>query len=72
MGLPKGSLHPNAKLTEEDACQILELIKEKRSLQKQLKALSHRAIAEKFDVSRSTVCDLAQGKNWLHIQEDSF
>jgi DNA-binding XRE family transcriptional regulator len=66
--LPKGSQHHNAKINEEDAVHILELIEMRKELMREASQLTLEAIAEKFGVSKQTVADISIGKTWKHIR----
>lgn len=57
--LPKGERHPQAKLTEQAVRDILS------------SALTARALAERYGVSRDTVADIRRGRRWPHIQRVS-
>lgn len=79
--MPKGSQHHAAKLTEEDAKLILELLAEKkrildrrkeleaesRKLWKEAKQLTISKIAEKFGVRDATISDISERKTWTHV-----
>lgn len=66
--LPKGSGHHNAKINEEDAVHILELIEMRKDLMRQASMLTLEAIAEKFNISKQTVADISMGRTWKHIR----
>jgi hypothetical protein len=66
--LPKGSGHHNAKITEEDAIHILELIEARKELIRQASELTLERIAEKFGISKQSVADISMGKTWKHIR----
>lgn len=66
--LPKGSGHHNAKINEDDAIQILELIEARKELMRKASALTLEAIAEKFGISKQSVADISMGKTWKHIR----
>jgi hypothetical protein len=51
-----GSQHPGAKLTEADVLEIARLIREG--------AVTRKAIADRYGVTRTTINGIASGKNW--------
>ncbi len=55
----KGNLHPKAKLSEKDVIQIKLLLKEGKSFAQ---------IAVLFNVSKSTISEIKQERNWKHIK----
>jgi hypothetical protein len=55
----RGEDHPRAKLTEDDVRKIRVLVKQH----------SHRAVAERFGVSRIAVLHIANGKAWKHVSD---
>jgi hypothetical protein len=55
----KGEKHGRAKLTEAQAIEILARSKAGES---------HRLLAHAFQVSRSTIQHLVQGRSWSHLQ----
>lgn len=57
--VPFGTESPNAKLTASDVRLIRELLTERDRLREKLRGLSLRAIAEKFEVSNSTIHAIA-------------
>lgn len=63
----RGSAHPLAKLTEHDVALILQLAAERAELLRQARELSFRALAEKFEVSESTVQRIVYGERWGHV-----
>lgn len=67
--IPRGSQHWNAKLTESDVLQILELNAHRVELKKQLDAVSQSAIAEKFGISKQRVWEICASSRgaWGHI-----
>jgi len=58
----KGENHPNHKLTEEQVIQIKLLLKEG--------ILTQQEIADMFGVSRLTISNIKNKRNWNHIEED--
>jgi hypothetical protein len=52
-GVPLGEAHPKARLKDAEVTLMLALIEE---------GLSHRTVAEKFDVSRGFVHLVASGR----------
>lgn len=54
----KGQRHGMAKLTDEQAAEILSLLKN---------GMVHRRIAERFDICAATVTNIKNGKSWTHI-----
>lgn len=55
----RGEQSALAKLTERDAREILESPE------------SGVALASKFGVSRTTICDIRTGRTWAHLQKSS-
>lgn len=53
-----GSLNPISKLTEESVRKIVELLRDKKSLE---------FIAKKFNVGIHTISKIKTGKNWSHL-----
>jgi hypothetical protein len=53
----KGSLHCRAKLTESDIPIIRQV----------LEYLTHRMVADLYDVSRGAIGDIKQGITWKHV-----
>ena len=58
----------NAKLTTEDVVLIKQLLTEKEALETELKKVSTKAIAEKFEVSEGTIKRIATGECWWHVK----
>ena len=54
---PRGSNHYRAKLTEHDVRLIVELHPE----------VSTRKLAEKFEVSQSTIAKVVSARSWRHV-----
>lgn len=62
--LMRGENHYFAKLTADDVRLIQSLLNERDELLARARAISNRALAEKFDVSTSAIEKIACGKNW--------
>lgn len=58
MNRPRGERHYRAKLKEDDVSLIFEAHHEH--------GLSTRNLAEKFEVSQSTVAKIVSGRSWRH------
>lgn len=56
---PKGENHGNAKLTNKDILDIRKM---------SIEGISHRNIAKKFSVTKTSVGDVLRGKLWKHVQ----
>lgn len=56
---PRGSLHGMTRLTEEDARQIKE---------ERLAGVPLKDIANRHGVSEPTVCQIARGRTWKHLE----
>jgi hypothetical protein len=61
MTIPAGEGHPSAKITEDQVREIRRLIKEG--------TLTQSAIAERFGVDRTTICNIKKGKTWAHVDK---
>jgi transposase len=55
-----GQRHPRAKLTDHDVRLVIQLVDH---------GLSYRAVAEKFEVSKSCVAGIAQGRRRVYYCE---
>lgn len=55
----RGENHCHSKLTDKDVIKIKSMLESKKYMQKE--------IAEKYKVSRSVICNIANGKIWIHI-----
>lgn len=64
----RGSTLAHAKLTEYDVSLIRKLIDEREKMRAQVKNLSNRAIAEKFDVHVRSIDRISTGENWGHVK----
>ncbi len=62
--LMRGENHYCAKLTANDVRLIQALINEREELLARARAISNRALAEKFDVTTSAIEKIASGKTW--------
>ena len=65
MGLNKvphvlGSDHGNSKLNEKNVREIKIAIKEK--------SMTYKQLAEKYNVSVATICDINKGRSWAHLE----
>lgn len=63
----RGSERKDAKLTENDVRLIREMLDERKRLKSQLKLISSKTLAEKFEVSVHTIHAISQEKTWLHV-----
>lgn len=54
---PRGESHYRSKLTERDVKLIIELHPE----------VSTRKLAEKFEVSQSTIAKVVSARSWAHV-----
>ncbi len=54
----KGEQHPRSKLKEKDILRIREM---------RTHGLSHRKIAEEFNVTQATISYVLAGKMWIHV-----
>ena len=52
------------KLTRHDVQMIRELTAERKQLEKRVKAINSRALAEKFGVSKSMIDSIAANRSW--------
>jgi len=68
LSVTRGSQRYNAKLTEEDVTLIRQLIRDREHHREQLRRLTNRAIAEKFDVTHSCIDKISAGEAWIHVQ----
>jgi len=59
--------HRTCKLTEDDVRLIRELTDERERLLTAASKVSDRALAEKFEVSKSTIHCIAKRYKWAHI-----
>jgi len=57
-----GSSNSQSKLTETQAIEIIDAIINRKATQKQL--------AEKYDVSKSTITNIARGVSWTHLPRE--
>ena len=55
------------KLTEDDIRLIRALTDEREKLLEAASRVSDRALAEKFDVSKSTIHCIAKRQKWVHV-----
>lgn len=53
----RGSAHPHSKLTEPDVAYIRKAASDGES---------HQFLAEMYEVSKSTITRIVQGKSWKH------
>lgn len=67
LGARRGSQLPSSKLTEEDVRLIHSLANEREALREQLRNMSNAALAEKFEVSASTIDKIVNGSAWRHV-----
>lgn len=59
-----GELNHEAKLSENDVLKIIEYIK--------MTTLSIQKIGELFNVDKSTIHNIMQGKNWKHLIDENL
>lgn len=59
----KGEAHPKVKLTERQVKEIYILAKTKKFIQ--------RDIGRMYNISRETVSDIARGRTWSHITQNT-
>lgn len=60
---PKGTLHPGAKLTENDVLEIKRLYKTGKYTYKQ--------IGESFNIEHTAIYRIMHGKSWKHVKENT-
>lgn len=58
--LPKGSRHPNSKITEGDVIEIRRLVAD---------GVSQTEVGRRFGLHVASVHDIVKGRNWAHIRE---
>ena len=63
----RGENAPQSLLTESDVMLIREIGDRRRDLLDELSLISSRKLAEKFEVSHSTIRAVLSSKNWKHI-----
>jgi len=68
MGYKRGSELPHSKLCEEDVRLIRQLINERDDLRKKANELSDEVLADKFDVSPSTIRKVKWREVWNHVR----
>ena len=61
-----GEDHYRAKLTNEDAQLIRDVVSYRRSLLDEARKISDAALAEKFGVTKSTINKVGKGHSWIH------
>lgn len=61
--LQVGEKHAQAKLTDQQAHEILRLLKT---------GIQGKIVAERFGVSRATVSEIKNGRHWKHIYKGGF
>jgi hypothetical protein len=64
---PLGSNHGMAKINEQDAAQIKELIAMRDRHLEEARKLTYASIGEKFGIQEATVRNIANGRNWSHV-----
>lgn len=57
--IPRGERHGNAKVTQQQACEILSLMGK----------LSLRYVSERYGISTTAVSYIWQRRNWAHIKQ---
>lgn len=57
------------KLTEDDVRLIRQCHNEKVKLRKEIKQLENLALAEKFDVTPSTIADICAYKRYKNVRD---
>lgn len=63
----RGSDLPQAKLTEDDVSNILEIVRDREEMRTKLRSMTNRALAEKFEVHQRTIDKITSGLSWSHV-----
>lgn len=63
----RGSDLPQAKLTEGDVSNILEIVRDREEMRTKLRSMTNRALAEKFEVHQRTIDKITSGLSWSHV-----
>ena len=63
-GRKPGEPVPRCKLTPEDVLLIRGLLSDAKYYREQARKLTLAAIAEKFEVSKQTICEIGQLRSW--------
>ncbi len=63
----KKSIHPSAKLNEQDVIDILVGYRAIKDEGRQVKAVYKKEMSEKYHVHHATICDILNGNTWLDV-----
>ena len=63
----RGEQLPHAKLDESDVRNIRELVDHREKLRAELKHLTNKSIASKFEVHIRTIDKVVSGFTWGHV-----
>jgi transposase len=66
---PRGADLPHAKLTEEQAADILSCVRQRDNMRQYIKQnLSNEALAQRFGVSLRCIERLTSRETWTHLR----